>query len=318
MEGTPLVTIQCLVYNHEPYLRQCLEGFVMQQTTFPFEAIIHDDASTDGSAAIIREYAEKYPDIIKPIYETENQYSKHDGSLGKVMTAAIHPGSKYMASCEGDDYWTDPLKLQKQVDVLEEHPDCTIVFCKVNTITRDGKPLDWTIPSVESKIPLGELTLDDYMREEYYYARWTFHASTFCYRKNCLELHRQLIKTVYKHFPFGDQPLLISCLLQGKGYYLPEPTGCYRVSSGGYMSNVFCSPDQNIRFKERCIIAWKDLDDYTQKYSKYINRRITATRLAIKRVKYDNNLMNRWQRFLFPFYSFAWRIRYHLENILLR
>lgn len=84
------------------------------------------------------------------------------------------------------------------------------------------------------------------------------------------------------------------------------------------MSNVFSSPDHNISFKERCIIAWKDLDDYTQKYSKYINRRITATRLAIKRVKYDNNLMNRWQRFLFPFHSFAWRIRYHLENILLR
>ena len=73
-----MVSIRCLVYNHEPYLRQCLDGFVMQQTNFRFEAIVHDDASTDGSAAIIREYAAKYPDIIKPIYETENQYSKRD------------------------------------------------------------------------------------------------------------------------------------------------------------------------------------------------------------------------------------------------
>ena len=117
--GDPLVSIRCLVYNHEPYLRQCLDGFVMQQTTFPFEAIVHDDASTDGSAAIIREYVERYPDIIKPIYETENQYSKRDGSLARIMDAAMHPNSKYIALCEGDDYWTDPHKLQLQVDIME-------------------------------------------------------------------------------------------------------------------------------------------------------------------------------------------------------
>ena len=123
MTGDPLVSIRCLVYNHEPFLRQCLDGFVMQKTTFPFEAIVHDDASTDGSAAIIREYAEKYPDIIKPIYETENQYSKHDGSLGRNITAVADPNAKYIATCEGDDYWTDPNKLQLQVDFLESHSD---------------------------------------------------------------------------------------------------------------------------------------------------------------------------------------------------
>lgn len=81
-----MVSIRCNTYNHERYIRQCLEGFVIQKTNFRFEAIVHDDASTDGTAAIIREYAEKYPDIIKPIYETENQYSKHDGSLRKINT----------------------------------------------------------------------------------------------------------------------------------------------------------------------------------------------------------------------------------------
>ena len=85
-----MVTIRCLVYNHEPYLRQCLDGFVMQKTNFPFEAVVHDDASTDRSSAIIREYADKYPDIIKPILETENQYSKHDGSLTRIMNAHMH------------------------------------------------------------------------------------------------------------------------------------------------------------------------------------------------------------------------------------
>ena len=126
----PLVTIRCITYNHEPYIRQCLEGFVMQKTNFPFEAIVHDDASTDGTAAIIREYAEKYPDIIKPIYETENQYSKHDGSLQRIMNAHIR--GKYVAICEGDDYWIDPLKLQKQVDFLENHPEYTLSHTAFN------------------------------------------------------------------------------------------------------------------------------------------------------------------------------------------
>jgi len=114
-----MVSIRCLVFNHEKYLRQCLDGFVMQQTNFRFEAVVHDDASTDGSADIIREYAEKYPYIIKPIYEEENQYSKYNGSLSRIMNEACK--GKYIAYCEGDDYWIDPLKLQKQVDYLENH-----------------------------------------------------------------------------------------------------------------------------------------------------------------------------------------------------
>lgn len=123
--GQLLVSIQCAVYNHEPYLRQCLDGFVMQKTNFKFEAIVHDDASTDRSSAIIKEYADKYPDIIKPIFEAENQYSKGDGSLSRIMDAASI--GKYIAICEGDDYWTDENKLQKQVDWLENHPDYVLI-----------------------------------------------------------------------------------------------------------------------------------------------------------------------------------------------
>lgn len=80
----PLVSIRCITYNHEPYIAQTLDGFLMQKTTFPFDVIVHDDASTDKTAEIIREYEIKFPKIIKPIYETENQYSKHDGSLSNI------------------------------------------------------------------------------------------------------------------------------------------------------------------------------------------------------------------------------------------
>lgn len=141
LDNQIVVSIQCLVYNHEPYLRQCLDGFVMQETNFPFEAIVHDDCSTDGSAAIIREYAEAYPDIIKPIYETENQYSKGDGSLDRIMREVISPSSKYIAICEGDDYWTDPYKLQKQVDYMEAHPECGLVHAYTNCYYQNKKVL---------------------------------------------------------------------------------------------------------------------------------------------------------------------------------
>ena len=118
----PLVSVICNAYNHELYIRDALKGFVTQKTDFPLEILIHDDASTDKTADIIREYEAQYPDLIKPIYQTENQYSR--GGIGKFQFPRAV--GKYIAFCEGDDYWTDPLKLQKQVDALEAHPEVDI------------------------------------------------------------------------------------------------------------------------------------------------------------------------------------------------
>ena len=109
-----MVTIQCNTYNHELYIRQCLDGIVSQKTDFSFEAIVHDDASTDNTASIIREYADRYPDIIKPIYESENMFSKDVNKMRKIICEQLH--GDYIAFCECDDYWTDPDKLQKQID----------------------------------------------------------------------------------------------------------------------------------------------------------------------------------------------------------
>ena len=114
----PLVSICCLTYNHVPFIRKCLDGFLMQQTDFPIEILIHDDCSTDGTTEIIRQYEAKYPELIFPLYEEENQYSR--GGAGKMdLYNYRRARGKYIAYCEGDDYWTDPLKLQKQVDFLE-------------------------------------------------------------------------------------------------------------------------------------------------------------------------------------------------------
>ncbi len=126
MDDTPLVSINCVTYNHVNFIRDALEGFVMQQTTFPFEILVHDDASTDGTAEIIREYESRYPHLVLPIYQQENQYSKRVPITAHIQFPRAR--GKFVASCEGDDYWTDPYKLQKQVDFLEAHPACSMCF----------------------------------------------------------------------------------------------------------------------------------------------------------------------------------------------
>ena len=224
MSKIPLVSIRCTVYNHEPYLRQCLDGFVMQKTSFPFEAIVHDDASTDGSAAIIREYAEKYPDIIKPIYETENQYSKHDGSLRRAMDDAMHPDSKYVALCEGDDYWTDPEKLQIQVDFLESHPEYSMCFHRANTIIDEtgeetNRNPGRTFRNIESR---------DYNSTELF-ATWTVPTASMLYRKACQSYQ---LKRPNKT-PYGDIYRVLSCAAMGEVRGMARMMSVYRIQSNG-------------------------------------------------------------------------------------
>ena len=217
MSGDPLVSIRCLVYNHEPYLRQCLDGFVMQQTDFPFEAIVHDDASTDGSAAIIREYAEKYPHIIKPVYETENQYSKHDGSLARVMDAAMHPNSKYVALCEGDDYWTDPHKLQMQVDIMEGDSEVGLVHTLAKVFDQQAQrflPEMWGQPieSFEDELFANKpVTL------------------TVCFRKDLFIRYNEFRKVLPKNWRMGDYPLFLFLSYHSKTIFINRPTGVYRL-----------------------------------------------------------------------------------------
>lgn len=185
MNKAPLLAIRCLTYNHEPYIRQCLDGFIMQKTNFQFIAIIHDDASTDGTADIIREYAEKYPDIIKPIYEQENQYSKQDGSLRRIINEAIPVDIKYIAMCEGDDYWIDPYKLQKQVDFLETHSD--VVYSCHRYYTKNE--LDNTI-ELTPNIYFDKNSDKEYFifSREYPYSKdWITKTLTCVYRKDAFK-----------------------------------------------------------------------------------------------------------------------------------
>ena len=124
-----MVSIWCVTYNHAPYVRDAIEGFINQQTDFEYEIIIHDDASTDNTANIIKEYESKYPTMIHGIYQAENQYKKHLPSiewLQKIQRENCR--GKYIAFCEGDDYWIDSNKLQMQIDYMEKHSECIMTL----------------------------------------------------------------------------------------------------------------------------------------------------------------------------------------------
>ena len=222
----PLVAIHCLVYNHEAYIRDCLNGFVNQKTDFRYVAIVHDDHSSDKSASIIKEYAEKYPQIIIPIYETENQYSKHDGSIRRIMYEAIDAtNAKYVAMCEGDDFWIDPLKLQKQVDILEK--DNSLMACCTNSsrVDKNGNVLEEKLsnPVVLNNVS-GKYTLRDFFEQNHIYPT----ASVVYRLKNVKEVREKF--DIMRNPYMGDWTLWIALLCFGEMYYLDEVTCAYRIN----------------------------------------------------------------------------------------
>lgn len=220
-----LVAIHCLAYNHEPYIRECLEGFVMQQTNFKFVAIVHDDASTDKTADIIREYEAKYPEIIKPIYETENQYSKRDGTIDRIMNEAIAAtGAKYIAVCEGDDYWTDSYKLQKQVDILEK--DKALMACATNCSVVDDK--GETIKEIRNGVVKDDVE-GRYNLRHFFDNNHQYPTLSVVYRNSHPKEIEEKMKIMSNPY-LGDWTLWIALHCFGDFYFLNEVTCAYRLN----------------------------------------------------------------------------------------
>lgn len=216
----PVVSILCDTYNHEGFIKETLEGFLSQETTFPFEIIIHDDASTDKTAIIVKEFVDRYPLIIKPIFEKENQYSKKV-NFWSDLTFPMAQG-KYIALCEGDDYWIDAQKIQKQVDFLESNDDYVITW--TDFFTKKGTelvPNDFrnTLPSV--------YTIDF----DNLFVPYCTYTLTCLFRKSAVD------PLDYKKFIYGkDNTLYALALCHGKGAYMNFQGAVYRWHPGGIYS----------------------------------------------------------------------------------
>ncbi len=159
------VSVLCMAYNQEQFIRKTLDGFVMQKTNFPFEVIVHDDASTDSTPDIIREYAEKYPDIIVPVLSTENHFQAHRNILMEEFLPRTH--GKYVAHCDGDDWWTDENKLQTQADFLDNHDDFSICCTCAKVVWADGSKKTYITPAPHSAKKKSERTFEDLLHSNF-------------------------------------------------------------------------------------------------------------------------------------------------------
>ncbi len=218
-----MVSIFTLTYNHAPYIRQCLDGFLMQRTDFPFEVIINDDASTDGTTGIVREYEKKYPEIIKPIYHSENCFSKGERGFWNRYCLPKSRG-KYIALCEGDDYWIDPLKLQKQVDFLEANPEYSMCFHAALEHYEDQ--------SVHRDQIFSKLQNRDYSGEEIHKC-WLVPTASVVLRRTVFEseIYKRAMQS--PNFIYGDIVLFLSAAQNGKLRAFTEVMSVYRRAEGG-------------------------------------------------------------------------------------
>lgn len=261
-----MVSILCTAYNHEKYIRQCLDGFVMQKTNFKFEVIVHDDASTDNTANIIREYEEKYPEIIKSICQKENQYSKRV-SITKNFTLPKASG-KYIAICEGDDFWTDKYKLQKQVDTLENNPNCKCCVCTVRDANGDGSMMNTTHPS--EVFDSGILHTEDFLKlacKEY-----AFQTSSYLFLRSAYIEYIEHTPKYKKVSPVGDWPILLYFSEIGDIYYIKDEMSCYRRNAiGSYTTSMISSTiSKRKKYNKGLINMIESFDECTnQKYHSY-------------------------------------------------
>ena len=188
--------------------------------------IVHDDASTDGTAEIIKEYAEKYPDIIKPIFETENQYSKHDGSIARIMNEHTH--GKYIAICEGDDYWIDPLKLQKQVEFLENHPSYGLIYSRVSCFSQVEDKIVRTFG--EKRTSLKNLLVEGN----------AVPTLSVLFRKDLFLEYFKNVRPDKRKWKMGDYPIWLWISHKASVKFQDEVTGVYRIleESASHTSSI--------------------------------------------------------------------------------
>ncbi|MBM3241971.1 glycosyltransferase [Candidatus Poribacteria bacterium] len=219
----PLVTVRTYTYQHRDFIRQCLDGVLMQKTTFPFEFIIGEDFSTDGTREIVFEYAQRYPDVIRVITADYNV-----GGEANVIRCRRRTRGKYIALCDGDDYWTDPLKLQKQVDFLEAHPECGLVHTNCDVLyVAENKIVHsfckfWGNRQIHYK-DQGQLF---YMLTE---GPYPIKNSTIVFRASLYDTIQKQLDEIRGQFLMGDLAVWLEMSRLAKFHYIDEACAVYRV-----------------------------------------------------------------------------------------
>ena len=265
------VSVCVPTYNHENYISQMLDGALMQQTNFDFEIVIGDDASSDQTQNVIRSYIEKHPGKIRAFLHSENQGPKEPKEFAgrnNVLQLVKACQGEYVAMCEGDDYWTDPLKLQKQVDFLDKNPDFAICHHNAEVIYEDGSASHLFNKPDQKLIS----TIEDILEDNWFMATASWMYRNYFSRTEFADWHAKAAA--------GDWALIIQLAAHGKIRYLPETMGIYRKHSAG-LSNVHARTNlkfwQNRKEMFENVDVWLDylyhetIEKTVSKYAKYLS-----------------------------------------------
>lgn len=261
-----MVSVLCPAYNHGKYIRDALEGFVMQKTNFKFEVIVHDDASTDGTADIIREYAKKYPHLIRPIIEEENLNARN------FLLLYPYANGKYIALCEGDDYWTDENKLQIQVDFLEQHPEYGMTMhnaVKLDAVTGETRLLQ---------------TFEKdgcYSQEQHILAGLGSDFPAYASYMIRADYVKDMPHFFYEPGVF-DYPLRQYYANRAKIYYFERPMSVYRVSvANSFMSRTRKNSEAYNNYVLKMLAFYRKLNEYTEcRFEKILEKKMDSDYLG--------------------------------------
>lgn len=279
MKQSPLAVVSVATYNQASMIRQCLDSIISQKTTFPYLVVVHDDASTDGTTEIVREYEATHPHLIQAIYETENQYSKLPNALYTFIEQTTKGRATYVALCEGDDYWTAPDKLQLQIDFLESHPEYSMVCSDCSVITPQGE-LDWKRYEEDSDITPEAMISG---------GGGYICTPSIVYRNSIMEHYPEECKRCTP----ADFPLQIFAVLNGKVRYIARKLAAYR-----FMHEHSWGASQAALFSPAKISIWHNFYDmmrhmdtystkkYHQVFRAYISQSIMSTYVDCGRYLY--------------------------------
>lgn len=259
MKEKLIVSICCAAYNQEKYIRQTIESLVNQKTSFDYEIIIHDDASTDATAKIIKEYECKYPKLIKAIYQKENQYSKGVNISREFILP--HVQGQYVAFCEGDDFWTDSEKLQKQVDALRNNPNCHMCVHGTTEIFENGVKTGVYYPAKEDRRETGIISSYDFLEIG---KNYSFHTTSYMFITSEWLEYMQNPPKFKQICDVGDEPYMLYFGQLGDIYYINEDMSSYRRGSLSSWSSMQAeSFDKQIEHYEIMVRTIEEFDKYT-------------------------------------------------------
>lgn len=274
-----IVTVNVEVYNHEKYLKQCLDSILNQLVDFNVVINIHDDASTDCSAKIIKEYEEKYPNIVCPIYQKENIYSKVQKEYAVLTIQGLRVKGTYVAMCEGDDYWTDPYKLKIQVESMNSNPDAHLCLHIVEKINDYNKELICLMPDYKMKSVLKSKYFIPLILRKY-----SFQTSSYFFKVDDSITYYSNLPKFAEIMPTGDETMIMYYGSLGKVIFVNKKMSVYRKFAEGSWSIRHRQYDheKNKSVSLMRIDSLKEYDKFTNgKYHKYCMNRIYRVQIPI-------------------------------------